>query len=358
MLEHVNAGEEPLPSPAQLRHALPASSALLEGVSRARADIRDILHGRDSRLLVVVGPCSVHDLTAAREYARWLLPMQARYQGELLICMRTYFEKPRTRVGWKGMLNDPHLDGSCDIAAGLRMARTLLLELAALGLPTAIEALDPLAPRYFSELVSWSAIGARTTESQTHRELASGLGMPVGFKNGTDGGVAIAIHAIEAAARPHALLGLGDEGEPCVVRTRGNPHAHLVLRGGASGPNYQRTDVARAVAQLHAAGLPGRVMVDCSHDNCQRDHQNQLRVIDNLADQVAHGSDAILGAMIESHLVAGKQARAVVYGQSITDACVDLPTSERMLDALAHAVRARRRTHAPRLEQQELRVPA
>jgi 3-deoxy-7-phosphoheptulonate synthase len=358
MLEHVRAGEEPLPSPAQLRRALPASPTSLEGVLRSRARICDILQGHDQRLLVVVGPCSVHDLDAAREYARWLLPMQARFQGELLICMRTYFEKPRTRVGWKGLLNDPHLDGSCDIAAGLRMARTLLLELAASGLPTAIEALDPLAPRYFAELVSWSAIGARTTESQTHRELASGLGMPVGFKNGTDGGISTAIHAIEAAARPHALLGLADDGQPCVLRTRGNPNTHLVLRGGASGPNYQRTDIARAVSQLRAAGLPPRVMVDCSHDNCQRDHQNQVRVIDSLAEQVAHGSDAILGAMIESHLVAGKQARADVYGQSITDACVDLSTTERMLEALAHAVRTRRRAHAPRREGDMLGMPA
>ncbi|HEX5656956.1 MAG TPA: 3-deoxy-7-phosphoheptulonate synthase [Polyangiales bacterium] len=341
-MEHASAGEEPLPSPAQLRHDLPATPGMLEAVFGARAAIRDILHGRDERLLVVVGPCSIHDLAAAREYAHALLPLQARHRGELLLCMRTYFEKPRTRVGWKGMLNDPHLDGSCDVTAGLRMARSLLLELAALGLPTAIEALDPLAPRYFAKLVSWSAIGARTTESQTHRELASGLGMPVGFKNGTDGGIAIALHAIEAAARAHASLGFGDDGRPCVLRTRGNPHAHLVLRGGASGPNYTRSDVTRAVAQLHAAGLPPRVMVDCSHDNCARDHENQARVVDSLAEQIAHGSDAILGAMIESHLVAGKQARAVVYGQSITDACVDLATTERLLDTLAQAVRTRK----------------
>jgi 3-deoxy-7-phosphoheptulonate synthase len=345
MLEQ-QPGEEPLPSPAELRLALPASAAQLDVVQRARAAIRDILHGRDERLLVVVGPCSIHDLAAAREYAHALRALRLRHQGELLIVMRSYFEKPRTRVGWKGLLNDPHLDGRCDVASGLRTSRALLLELAELGLPTAIEALDPLAPRYLAELVAWSAIGARTTESQTHRELASGLGMPVGFKNGTDGGVGIAIHAIAAAARPHALLGIGDDGRPCVLRTQGNPYAHVVLRGGASGPNYARADVALAVAQLHAAGLPARVMIDCSHDNSERDHQNQVRVVDSLAEQVAHGSDAIMGAMIESHLVAGKQARAQVYGQSITDACVDLATTASMLDSLAHAVRARRRVHA------------
>lgn len=210
-----------------------------------------------------------------------------------------------------------------------------------LGLPAAIEALDPLAPRYFGELVSWSAIGARTTESQTHRELASGLDMPVGFKNGTDGSVASAIHAIAAAARPHALLGLSDHGRACIVRTPGNPDAHVVLRGGARGPNYSATEVARASQQLRAEGLPARVLVDCSHDNCERDHENQARVVDSLAEQIARGGDDILGAMLESNLVAGKQARAQVYGQSITDACIDLHTTERLLERLAAAVRAR-----------------
>ncbi len=344
----LEASEEPLPSPALLHRELPASPAMVEGVFRARAVIRDILQGRDERLVVVVGPCSIHDLKAAREYAQALLAMRDCYQGELLICMRTYFEKARTTVGWKGLLNDPRLDGSCDVATGLRMARTLLIELAALGLPTAIEALDPLAPRYFAELVCWAAIGARTTESQTHRELASGLGMPVGFKNGTDGSVAIALQAIAAAARPHAMLGFGEHGQPCVVRTSGNPHTHVVLRGGAHGPNYSKADVARVAADLRAAGLPPRVMVDCSHGNAQRDHQNQARVIDSLAEQVAQGSHDIFGVMIESYLVAGKQVRAETYGQSITDPCVDLATTECMLDTLARSVRARK-GHASRV---------
>jgi 3-deoxy-7-phosphoheptulonate synthase len=340
-----------LPSPAELKQELPASAAMLAVVARARAAIRAILEGRDERLLVVVGPCSIHDLQAAREYARRLAPLCARHEGELLICMRSFFEKPRTSVGWKGLLTDPHVDGSGDVAAGLQLARTLLRELAELGLPAAIEALDPLAQRYFADLVSWSAIGARTTESQTHRELASSLATPVGFKNNTDGSLDVALHAIVAAAHAHTAFDVDEAGRICIKRSAGNPHGHLVLRGGKHGPNYARTDVAQAAQKLREHGLVPRVMIDVSHDNSLRDHRNQATVVADVAEQIA-SSDAIFAVMIESHLVAGKQAwdaRPLRYGQSITDGCVDFSTTERMLERLAGAVRSRR-TRATKCE--------
>jgi 3-deoxy-7-phosphoheptulonate synthase len=343
--------DPPLPTPRELCRALAVSTAARDHITQARQAMRDILRGRADRLLVVVGPCSIHDPASAMEYAHKLARLQHEHAGELLLCMRSYFEKPRTSVGWKGLLNDPHLDGRCDMAHGLTLARGLLSELAELRLPTAVEALDPLAQPYLSDLVSWTAIGARTTESQTHRELASGLGMPVGFKNGTDGSVDVAIHAMRTAARAHTTLGVSESGQACVVRTRGNPSTHVVLRGDRSGPNYGSAQVERLTHKLAQAGLPARVMIDCSHDNSRGDHRNQWAVVADVAAQVAAGSTAIMGAMIESHLVAGRQTLetgSLVYGQSITDACVDFSTTEGMLDTLASAVHERRYARARR----------
>jgi len=342
----------PLPTPRQLKAEQPISARATATIRQAREQIEAILSGRDSRLLVIVGPCSIHDPRAALQYAAELAALRARHERELFICMRVYFEKPRTTVGWKGLINDPHLDGSHDMPHGLRLARTLLLELAELGMPTAIEALDPISPQYLADLVAWSAIGARTTESQTHREMASGLSMPVGFKNGTDGGLAVAINAMQAARAPHSFLGIDGDGQVSLVRTRGNPHGHLVLRGGKLGPNYAETAVDAAVSALRAAGAPARVLIDCSHDNSRKNHENQPAVAREVAEQIARGSRAVLGVMLESHLVAGRQdlipGRALVFGQSITDACIDLRATEGVLAELARAVTSGRR--ASRLE--------
>jgi 3-deoxy-7-phosphoheptulonate synthase len=293
--------------------------------------------------LVIVGPCSVHDVAAAEEYAGALMQIRERLRDRLEIVMRVYFEKPRTTVGWKGLINDPHLDGSYDINTGLRRARGLLLQLAERGLPAATELLDPIVPQYIADLVSWTAIGARTTESQTHREMASGLSMPIGFKNGTDGGVAIAINAMEAAARPHHFLGINRQGHASIVSTTGNPDGHLVLRGGGSGTNFHAEAIAEAAGQLRAADLPQRLMVDCSHGNSNKDYRRQGEVLEAVASQVRDGSKAILGVMLESHLVAGNQKlpadlNKLTYGQSITDACIDLATTECLLNDLAATV--------------------
>jgi 3-deoxy-7-phosphoheptulonate synthase len=335
----------PLLTPDQIKRELPISEAAAQTVFAARAALRAILHGTDSRLVVVVGPCSIHDPDAALDYARRLRSVRDRHADALLICMRGYFEKPRTSVGWKGLINDPNLDGSCDVELGLRVARQLLVAFAELGLPIASEALDPVTPQYLADLIAWSAIGARTTESQTHRELASGLSMPVGFKNGTDGGLDGAINAMRAAAAPHSFLGVDGSGRVSVVRTRGNPDSHLVMRGGKQGPNYGERAVNEVSVQLSAAGLNPRVLIDCSHGNSARDPNNQPRVAEAVAEQVARGSRAVLGVMLESHLVAGRQDAmpgcALVYGQSITDACVDFATTERVLAQLAAASRAR-----------------
>jgi len=340
----------PLTTPDQLKAELPVDERSAEVVSGARAAIADIVHGRDPRLLVVVGPCSIHDPKAAVEYAELLRACVGRYSDELLLCMRGYFEKPRTSVGWKGFVNDPHLDGSCDVAYGLRAARSLLLELATRGLPIANEALDPVIPQYLADLIAWSAVGARTTESQTHREMASGLSMPVGFKNGTDGTLDIAINAMHAASAPHSFLGIDGMGRVSVVRTGGNPHVHVVLRGGARGPNYSASAIQKAAENLRATGQNARVLVDCSHGNSQKDYTRQALVAADLAEQIAGGSNSILGVMLESHLVAGRQeltpGQPLRYGQSITDACVDFATTETILDDLARGVRARARRAA------------
>jgi 3-deoxy-7-phosphoheptulonate synthase len=307
-----------------------------------------VIDGCDQRLLAIVGPCSIHDPASALEYAERLAPLRQRLGDELLICMRVYFEKPRTTVGWKGLINDPHLDGSCDVETGLRTARKLLLDLAELSMPAATETLDPVAPQYLAELVSWTAIGARTTESQTHREMASGLSMPVGFKNGTDGGLEIAINAMKAARAEHSFIGMDGEGHAGVVRTLGNPHTHLVLRGGRGSPNYRESDVRRASDALRGAGLNPRVLVDCSHDNSGKNHENQAKVLAEVARQSEAGAAPVLGVMLESHLVAGRQeivsSQPLVYGQSITDACIDFATTEALLYRLA-AVRRATRAH-------------
>lgn len=330
----------PLRAPQDLRADLPVTAVAADLVAETRDRIRKLVHGDDSRLLVIVGPCSIHDLAAAKEYARLLGPLRQELADHLEIVMRVYFEKPRTTTGWKGLIADPHLDGSHDMNEGLRLARSLLLDLAESGMPAATEFLDPTVPQYIADLVAWAAIGARTTESQTHRQMASGLSMPVGFKNGTDGSLGTAVNAIISAAAPHHFLGLSDDGRAAIVQTTGNPDCHLVLRGGKTGPNYDAASTSAATTALAQHRVKGRVLVDCSHDNATKDHQRQAVVLADLTAQISSGASHILGVMIESHLVAGKQAPAadraqLTYGQSITDACVDFSTTERMLRLLA-----------------------
>jgi len=337
----------PLVAPSLLHADLPTDAAATQTVAAARGRIQAILRGEDQRLLVIVGPCSVHDVDAAREYARRLAPLRERHADQLEVVMRVYFEKPRTTVGWKGLINDPHLDGSYHINTGLRMARSLLLDLSRDGMPAATELLDPVVPQYIADLISWTAIGARTTESQTHREMASGLSMPVGYKNSTDGSATIAIHAIQAASRPHHFLGINGQGHASIVSTTGNPDGHLVLRGGSRGTNYHLEAVQEASAALVQAGLPARLMVDCSHGNSNKDFRRQGEVLSAVADQVRQGSGQLMGVMLESHLVEGSQKlnadrSAMTYGQSVTDACISIDTTEQLLDGLAAAVAAGR----------------
>ncbi len=334
----------PLVSPVLLHSDLPIDSVSIKTVSTARNNIQRILRGDDQRLLVIVGPCSVHDVDAAKEYACALEPLREKYSPQLEIVMRVYFEKPRTTVGWKGLINDPHLDGSYDINTGLRRARTLLLELARQGMPTATELLDPVVPQYIADLISWTAIGARTTESQTHREMASGLSMPIGYKNGTDGTAGIAINAMQAASRPHHFLGINSEGHASIVSTTGNPDGHLVLRGGKQGSNYHKEAVQEVSSELAKAQLVDRLMIDCSHDNSNKDFRRQADVLSEVAKQIKEGSSQIMGVMLESHLVEGNQKipsdlSELVYGQSITDACIDISTTSRLINELAAAVK-------------------
>ena len=333
----------PLVAPSLLHRELPMGEAAATTVREARERIKAILRGEDSRLLVIVGPCSVHDVQAAQEYAAAIAEEHRRHRDQLEVVMRVYFEKPRTTVGWKGLINDPHLDGSYDINTGLRLARGLLLHLADMGLPAATELLDPVVPQYIADLISWTAIGARTTESQTHREMASGLSMPIGFKNGTDGSAITAINAMEAAARPHNFLGINKDGHAAIVTTTGNPDGHLVLRGGKQGTNYHAEAIESAAAALEKEGLPARVMVDCSHGNSNKDYRRQGEVAGQVAEQLRSGSRHVMGVMIESHLVAGNQKipadlSQLTYGQSITDACIDLATTRELLQELAGAV--------------------
>jgi 3-deoxy-7-phosphoheptulonate synthase len=334
----------PLLPPAILMEELPCPEEAAATIAQAREQIAAVVRGDDDRLLVVAGPCSIHDPAAGLDYARRLAKVAAEFRSELLVVMRVYFEKPRTTVGWKGLINDPHLDGSFAINDGLRLARRFLLDVTELGLPTGTEFLDPITPQFIADLVAWGAIGARTVESQVHRELASGLSMPVGFKNGTGGTIQIAIDAIRSSAHPHHFLSVTKQGVAAIVGTRGNRDCHVILRGGASGTNYDAASVARVADQLRAAGLPGRVMVDCSHANSSKQHSRQVDVARDLCRQLREGSSALLGLMLESFLVEGRQdvSSSLVYGQSITDACLGWEQTAPLFPELADAVRARR----------------
>ena len=331
LTENLRVGElKKLVTPARLKEELPASETLTEKVLTDRKIVRDIIHRTDPRLLVVVGPCSIHDPVAVLDYAKKLSQLAEQVKERYFIVMRVYFEKPRTTVGWKGFINDPHLDDSCDMEYGLRAARKLMLDIANLGLPIATEFLDPIVPQYTADLISWSAIGARTTESQTHREMASGLSMPVGFKNATDGNIQIAINAIESASNAHSFLGIDQDGQTAVVKTIGNPNTHLVLRGGDKQPNYQLPEVTYAACKLTAAGLPPSIMVDCSHANANKVARNQLKVWDAILEQREKDDCPITGVMVESFLEEGNQAIGpnMTYGLSITDSCIGWTDTE------------------------------
>ncbi len=336
----------PLISPAILLEEVPISERASNVVADARAQVTDVVLGRDPRLVVVTGPCSIHDTAAALEYAGRLRECSARHAGSLVVVMRAYFEKPRTVVGWKGLINDPDLDESYHINKGLRLARKLLLDINELGMPTGSEFLDTQIPQHVADLTSWVAIGARTAESQVHRELASGLSMPVGFKNGTDGDTQVAVDGVLTARQQHWFPGVTKQGVAAILQTSGNDSCHVILRGGTrTGPNYQAAQVEAVCDKLAAEGLPGRVMVDCSHGNSQRDHRRQSEVAADLARQIAAGSLRIFGVMLESHLVEGRQdyvpGRPATYGQSITDACISIGETERILEQLAAAQQAR-----------------
>jgi 3-deoxy-7-phosphoheptulonate synthase len=337
---------EPLLSPAALLDELPLSDAMAAAVERSRIEIRAVLDGADDRLLIVAGPCSVHDPVTAIDYARRLVGLRDRFADELLVVMRVYFEKPRTVTGWKGLINDPRMDGSHDVHLGLRLARRLLLDVVGLGLPAGCEWLDPITPQYLADAVAWAAIGARTTESQVHRQMASGMWMPVGFKNGTDGDVQVAVDACRAAGAAHTFFGVSLAGAAAVVTTAGNPDTHVILRGGRSGPNYQAADISKALDLIGEAGMPRRVMVDASHGNSGKDHRRQVTVAGVLADQVADGQRGLTGVMLESFLRDGRQEPGelarLVYGRSVTDACMDFDATAAVLDTLAAAVRYRR----------------
>jgi 3-deoxy-7-phosphoheptulonate synthase len=336
----------PLISPALLQDELPVPATVQALVEDTRAAIADVLHGRDDRLLVVVGPCSIHDHEQALDYARRLKVAADALHDDLLVVMRVYFEKPRTTVGWKGYINDPRLDGSFRINEGLRRARALLLEIGALGLATGTEFLDLLSPQYIADLVAWGAIGARTTESQSHRQLASGLSCPIGFKNGTDGGVQVAADALVAARAPHAFMGMTKMGQAAIFETRGNDDAHVILRGGSQGPNFDAASIEAACAVLRKAGLREQVMVDCSHANSSKQHAKQIEVAADVARQIAGGERRVMGLMVESHLEEGRQdlkpGVPLKRGVSITDACIGWAQTEPVLASLADAVRARR----------------
>jgi 3-deoxy-7-phosphoheptulonate synthase len=340
------AGFQPLIAPNELLAELPLSDSQAATVHGSREAVRRIVAGADDRLLTVVGPCSVHDVDAAGDYAVRLAKTAADLQDELLVIMRVYFEKPRTTVGWKGLINDPGMDGSHDVHRGLRTARRLLLGVLDLGLPVGCEFLDPNSPQYIADTVSWGAIGARTTESQVHRQLASGLSMPVGFKNGTNGSVGVAVDACRAAHGAHVFFGMDAAGRACVVTTTGNPDVHVILRGGSDGPNYQAGDVARALDAVQQAGMPRTIMIDASHGNSRKDHVRQAEVAGEIAGQIAAGQRGIAGVMIESFLVPGRQdlvsPAGLTYGQSVTDACLGWDTTADVLAGLASAVRRRR----------------
>jgi 3-deoxy-7-phosphoheptulonate synthase len=333
--------------PEALIEDLPLGAEREAAVVEGRSDVERVLERVDDRLLLVVGPCSVHDAEAALEYGGRLAALADELSEDLLVAMRVYFEKPRTTTGWKGLINDPYLDGSCDVNAGLRIARALLLEVLDLGLPVGCEFLDPITPQYISDTVAWGAIGARTTESQIHRQLGSGLSMPIGFKNRTDGNVQVAVDAVRAAAASHAFAGIDDAGRPAILHTAGNPDGHVILRGGRGAPNCDPEGVAAALEMLAKAGLAERVVIDASHDNSAKDPERQLRATEEIAGQVAGGNSAIVGVMLESFLVEGRQdlggGASLVFGQSVTDPCIDWDHTVEALRGLAAAVRTRRK---------------
>lgn len=337
---------KPLPSPRQIKTALPLTEQASTLVYETRQAIRNILHGQDrDRLVVIVGPCSIHDPQAAYDYADRLKLLADSLKDRLLIVMRTYFEKPRTTIGWKGLINDPHLDGTCDIATGMELARTILLGINQRGLPCATELLDPISPQYVADLISWTAIGARTTESQTHREMASGVSMPVGFKNGTEGSLQVAINAMIAARSPHHFVGINADGQTSIIKTMGNPDRHIVLRGGGGKTNYDAEHVAKTEAAVASEGIARPIMIDCSHDNSSKDHRRQGVVAREVLRQFREGRQSIMGLMLESNLQPGKQTwqqgKPLAYGVSITDACLGWDETATLLSELAESLAAR-----------------
>ncbi|OTG80777.1 3-deoxy-7-phosphoheptulonate synthase [Acinetobacter sp. ANC 4558] len=335
---------QPLVTPAQLKTELPLTENAYQTVLKGRETIRNILDGKDQRIFVVIGPCSIHDIKAAHEYADRLKVLSDKIQDSIYVVMRVYFEKPRTTVGWKGLINDPDMNDSFNIEKGLRLGRKLLLELNEKGLPCATEALDPNSPQYYQDLISWSAIGARTTESQTHREMSSGLSSPVGFKNGTDGGLTVATNAMQSVKHGHSFLGLNENGQVSVIRTSGNPYAHVVLRGGNGKPNYDAGSVAEAEAALSKAKVSNKIMIDTSHANSNKDPFLQPLVLKNITEQILEGNKSIVGIMVESHLKGGRQdipenLSDLEYGKSVTDGCIDWDTTEKALLAMHDALK-------------------
>lgn len=349
-IHNVNvASQQALTAPVALRSSVPVDESIFSFVRESREVVSNILDRKDHRLMVVVGPCSIHDRDAAIDYAQKLKALSDELQDTLYIIMRVYFEKPRTTTGWKGLINDPSLDDSFDIEAGLKLGRTLLRDLLEMGLPTATEALDPITPQYLQDLICWSAIGARTTESQTHREMASGLSSAVGFKNGTDGSLDVAINALKSVQHPHRFLGINSDGVVSIFETRGNPYGHVVLRGGSNGPNYDSVNIAKCESALAKAGLPSNIMVDCSHANSSKDHNVQPLVTSDISNQILKGNNSIVGLMLESHLHEGRQdipadLKDLQYGVSVTDACMDWDTTENSLRELADSLKSRLRS--------------
>ena len=339
------ASQQALTAPVALRSSVPVDESIFSFVRESREVVSRILDRKDHRLMVVVGPCSIHDRDAAIDYAAKLKTLSDELKDTLYVIMRVYFEKPRTTTGWKGLINDPSLDDSFDIEAGLKLGRTLLRDLLAMGLPTATEALDPITPQYLHDLICWSAIGARTTESQTHREMASGLSSAVGFKNGTDGSLDVAINALKSVQHPHRFLGINSEGVVSIFETRGNPYGHVVLRGGSNGPNYDSVNISKCESELAKAGLPSNIMVDCSHANSSKDHNVQPLVTRDISNQILKGNKSIVGVMLESHLNEGRQdipadLSDLQYGVSVTDACMDWDTTETSLRELADSLQS------------------
>ncbi len=338
VIDNINVNSQQLLiTPDQLKKTLPESAAARKTTVEARSAVENILNRKDHRLFAVVGPCSIHDTEAAMDYAKRLKKLADEINDTLLVVMRVYFEKPRTTVGWKGLINDPYLDDSFNIQEGLHIGRKLLLDIAELGLPTSTEALDPISPQYLQDVICWSAIGARTTESQTHREMASGLSSPVGFKNGTDGGLDVAINALQSVANPHRFLGINSKGQVSIIHTKGNPNGHIVLRGGSNGPNYDSVNVALCEQTMEKAGISSNIMIDCSHANSNKDPARQPLIMDNVSNQILEGNQSIVGLMVESNIGWGNQPDSndkLKYGISITDACIDWDTTEKSLRSM------------------------